>query len=76
MHFEDSDARLAASNGDVVETVWTTLITFGDTCGTPTTTSAVPERFLPLREAVRDLEMDCRAKLLPRSSPGVPCVDF
>jgi len=30
-----------------------------------------PERFLPLREAVRDLEWECRAKVPPlRSTPG------
>ena len=41
-HLEDRDTRLAVPNGDVVETVWTTLITFDDTGGASTLPRAVP----------------------------------
>ena len=43
---------------------------------TPVAPQRPPERFLPLREAPRDLERECRAEILPPSSPGVPCVEF
>ena len=75
-HLEDSDARLVAYNGDVVETVWTTLITFGDTCGTPTPPRAVPAAQRGSTRPREGMPRQGTASEVYARNERLPCVEF
>ena len=75
-HLEDREARLKASNGDVVKTVRTTPIAFGDTCGVPAPPRAVPAAQGGSTRPREGMPRQVTASEVYARNERLPCVEF